>query len=97
MKVAREVSGEVVVEQGAEGLGVFVVCFSLRMEDSLPLRVMASVSCVSFLEVLFWTQQHGPSDLSHWHPVFLVRSEELSVKVSSHVTKILREVSMPAV
>ena len=110
MNVAREARGEarflVVLEQGAEGKvedrDVISVVrgwdFSLRMEDSLPLRVMASasVSCFVVVVVLFRTQQHGPNDLSHWHPVFLVSSEEPSVKVSSHVTKILSSVSMPA-
>ena len=109
--MARDVRGEVGLLEGEQGDGdvVFIVVisvvwmwgFSLRTaEDSLPERVMASVSVeVSFLVVLlvFRSQQHGPSDLSHWHPVFLLgRSEEPSVKVSSHVTNILREVSMPA-
>ena len=100
MNVAREVSGEVGLLGGQQGDVVISVVwswgFSLGIEDSLPLRVIASVS-VSFFVVLFRSQQHGPNDLSHWHPVFLLgRSEEPSVKVSSHVTKILREVSMPA-
>ena len=98
---------EVGLEQGfVEGKGevvITVVCgcgwdlsFSLTAEEELPLplRVMASVSVL--VGVAFRTQQHGPSDLSHWHPVFWIRSEEPSVKVSSHVTKILSSVSMPA-
>ncbi len=109
MNVAREARGEerlLVLEQGAEGVVedrdvISVVCgwgFSFITEDSLPPRVMASVSvsCLVVVVVVFRTQQHGPNDLSHWHPVFLVGSEEISVKVSSHVTKILSSVSMPA-
>lgn len=106
--MSGEFLGLVEGEQG--DVVVVVVCisvvwswsFSLKAEDSLPERVMASVSVwVSFLVVglvvAFRTQQHGPNDILHWHPAFLVgRSEEPSVKVSSHVTKILREVSIPA-
>ena len=40
------------------------------------------------------TQQQGPRDLSHWHPVFFVVSDD-SVKASSQVTKILISTSMP--
>ena len=40
------------------------------------------------------TQQHGPRDLSHWHPVCFAVSDD-SVKVSSQVTKILTATSMP--
>lgn len=91
------------LQQGGLGAGIAVVMvgmvvvveFSLRPEELVELSCLLSFAIVASLvggrELR--TQQHGPTDLLHWHPVFFV-SEDW-VKASSHVTKILISTSMP--
>lgn len=76
-------------------VGMVMLGFSSRSRELVELCWVSSIvvaSSVGGRELR--TQQQGPRDLSHWHPVDLVVSDD-SVKVSSQVTKILISTSMP--
>ena len=89
------------LQQGGFGGGIVAVMVGMmvvfaswpeELAESCLLSFSVNTSLVGGRE--FRTQQHGPRDLSHWHPVFLAVSDD-SVKASSQVTKILISTSMP--
>ena len=89
------------LQQGGFGGGIAVVIvgmavgFSSRSVELVESGLLTfAVSASSVVGRELRTQQHGPRDLSHWHPVFFVASDD-SVKAPSQVTKILISTSMP--
>lgn len=89
------------LQQGGSGGGIAVVMVE-RVVDFSSRSVALAESCLLSVAVIassvggreLRTQQHGPRDLSHWHPLFFAVSDD-SVKASSQVTKILISTSMP--
>lgn len=89
------------LQQGGFGDGIAVVIVGMAVGFSSRLAELIE-SCLSTFEVLersvdgraSRSQQHGPRDLSHWHPVPFAVSDD-SVKASSQVTNILILTSMP--
>lgn len=84
------------LQQGELGGGISVVIVgmvvvmmgsSARSVEFIGFCWFSSCTVVSSVDgIELRTQQHGPSDLSHWHPVLLVvLSDESVVKASSQV------------
>ena len=89
------------LQQGGFGGGIVAVMVGMVVDFSSCPEELAESCLLSFSVTAstvggreFRTQQHGPRDLSHWHPAFLAVSDD-SVKASSQVTKILISTSMP--
>lgn len=87
------------VQQGGFGGSIAVVMVGMAGDLSSKLVEACLLSSAVLVPSVGWgrelrTQQHGPRDLSHWHPVFFVTSDD-SVKASSQVTKIAISASMP--
>ena len=85
------------LQQEGLGGGIAVVIVGMAGDFSSGSEVLVMSFAVSMSSLggrELRTQQHGPRDLSHWHPVCFAVSDD-SVKVSSQVTKILTATSMP--
>ena len=90
------------LQQGGFGGGIAVVIMGMAVGFSSRLAEPVVESCLLSFAALassvgaraLRTQQQGPRDLSHWHPVFFAVSDD-SVKASSQVTKIFISTSMP--